>query len=235
MVLRCLHCKRFLAVASYLTLLLIRHGESLGNVEGRLEGQMSTALSVRGQWQTQQLAAYFKEQVKKQRPPTHIYSSPLQRAVETARPLAAIAGCPLQLAPQIQELHQGIFQGLTWTEANQHYPRLCAHLVATLDYQPVPGAETLAAAHQRAVSWYHRLRQQHQGGDVVWMVTHGGFMQQLIGVILGCDRTWQIPIRNTALFEFKLLSPTLAEADRYNPEHWKIEKFNAIPHLETKT
>lgn len=231
-------------MASYLTLLLIRHGESLGNVEGRLEGQMSTPLSARGQWQTQQLAAYFKQQIKAQAPPTciaptasptHIYSSPLQRAVETARPLAAVTGCPLQLAPQIQELHQGIFQGLTWSEANQHYPSLCAQLTATLDYQPVPEAETLAAAHQRAVGWYRRLRQRHQQGDVVWMVTHGGFMQQLIGVILGCDRTWQIPIHNTALFEFKLLNPSLAEDNQYNPEHWKIGKFNEIPHLEGKT
>ncbi|MBE9069603.1 histidine phosphatase family protein [Leptolyngbya cf. ectocarpi LEGE 11479] len=222
-------------MASYLTLLLIRHGESLGNVEGRLEGQMSTALSARGRWQTQQLAAYFKDQLKDQAPPTHIYSSPLQRAVETARPLAAVTGCPLQLAPQIQELHQGIFQGLTWSEANQRYSRLCKQLVATLDYQPVPAAETLAAAHQRAVSWYRTVGQRHQPGDVVWMVTHGGFMQQLIGVILGCDRTWQIPIRNTALFEFRLLNLSLTEENQYNPEHWKIEKFNEVPHLEGKT
>ncbi|MEM7062831.1 MAG: histidine phosphatase family protein [Cyanobacteria bacterium P01_B01_bin.77] len=221
-------------MTSYLTLLLIRHGESLGNIEGRLEGQMSTALSARGQWQTQQLAAYFKEQIKKQRPPTHIYSSPLQRAVETARPLETVTGCPLQLAPELQELHQGIFQGLTWSEANRRYPRLCAKLTATLDYRPVPEAEMLAAAHQRAVSWYRTVGRRHRAGDIVWMVTHGGFMQQLIGVILGCDRTWQIPIRNTALFEFRLLNPSLAEENRYNPEHWKIQKFNAVPHLEAK-
>ena len=56
-------------------------------------------------------------------------------------------------------------------------------------------------------------------------------MQQLIGVIMGCDRTWQIPIRHTALFEFWLLGPKPTQTDRHNPEHWKIMKFNETPHL----
>ena len=214
-------------MADYLKLLLIRHGESLGNVNGRLEGQMSTGLSVRGQHQAQKLAAYLQKYER----PTHLYSSPLQRAVETADPLQAITGCQLCLESDLQELHQGIFQGLTWTEANRQYPQICNALTVTLDYQPVPGAETLAAAYQRAINFYQTLCQRHRPGDVLWIVSHGGFMQQLIGVILGCDRTWQIPIHHTALFEFWLLSPELHPDSQYNPECWKIIKFNQTPHL----
>ncbi len=214
-------------MTNYLKLWLIRHGESLGNMEGRLEGQMSTPLSPQGQWQSQQLAAYLHHQG----PPTALYSSPLRRAVETAHYLTT--GQPPTLVADIQELHQGIFQGLTWAEASQRHPEICAALTQSLEYQPVPGAETPTAAHQRATDWYQTLWQRHAPGDMVWMVTHGGFMQQLIRVILGCDRTWQIPIRHTALFEFWLLNPIQTHSSHHNPEYWKILKFNETPHLKT--
>ncbi|NEZ56825.1 histidine phosphatase family protein [Adonisia turfae] len=219
-------------MAEYLKLLLVRHGESLGNLEGRLEGQMSTALSATGQWQARQLAAYLQEY---QPDPVCIYSSPLQRAVETAVYLDALIERPIQYEVALQELHQGIFQGLTWAEASNRYPQICEALTKTLDYQPVPEAETLVAAYQRAASWYQTLWQRHQPGDWVWMVTHGGFMQQLIRVILGCDRTWQIPIRHTALFEFWLLNPDLTKDRQHNSECWKIFKFNETPHLGQNT
>ncbi|ESA35898.1 phosphoglycerate mutase [Leptolyngbya sp. Heron Island J] len=218
-------------MADYLKLLLIRHAESVGNIDGRLEGQMSTSLSRNGQWQTAQLANYLYQH---QPPPTCLYSSPLQRATETAQPLALRIGCPLRLDMGLQELHQGIFQGLTWAEASHRYPQICAALITTLDYQPVPEAETPMAAHQRAVIWGQMLWQRHGPGDSVWMVTHGGFMQSLIRVILGCDRTWQIPIRHTAMFEFWLLHPDCTDGSQNNPEYWKILKFNETPHLQLK-
>ncbi len=214
-------------MTNYLKLVLMRHAESLGNVDGRLEGQLSTGLSAQGQLQTQQLGTYLQGQPA----PTHLYSSPLRRAVETAHGLESISGLVLQVDPLLQELHQGIFQGLTWPEASQRYPDLCVQLMTTLDYQPVPGAETLEAAHQRAVDWHHQLWQRHQPGDLLWIVSHGGLMQHLVRVILGCDRTWQIPIRNTAIFEFWLIGPSSAASRSHNHELWKIVKFNETPHL----
>lgn len=216
-------------MATYLKLLLIRHGESQGNVEGRLEGQMSTPLSPKGEWQAHQLATYLQQQT----PPTCLYSSPLQRAAQTASYLET-ADCLMRLDNELRELHQGIFQGLTWAEASDRYPQLCSELIATLDYQPVPGAEILTAAHQRAVKWYQTLWQRHTAGDVVWAITHGGFMQQLMRVILGCDRIWQMSIHHTALFEFWLLGPEVTPDNGQNPECWKILKFNETPHLACK-
>lgn len=214
-------------MTDYLKLVLIRHAESLGNVKGCLEGQTSTGLSPLGQHQARQLRTYLQTQPQA----THLYSSPLERAVATARVLEPLSGLTLQLDPLLQELHQGIFQSLTWPEASQRYPDLCAQLMATLDYQPVPEAETLMAAHQRAIKWHHQLWQRHRPGDRLWIVSHGGFMQHMVRVILGCDRTWQIPIRNTAIFEFWLSAPQVQPSSQNNPELWKIVKFNETPHL----
>ena len=206
----------------------MRHGESVGNLHGQLEGQTSTSLSAAGQRQVHQLATYLK---RSQSLPTVLYTSPLQRAIETACQIASETGCSLQIEPALQELHQGIFEGLTWDEACQQYPQVCSALVNTLDYRPVPGAESTQSAYQRAISWYQTLWQRHDPGDSIWMVSHGGFMQQLIRGILGCDRSWQIPIRHTALFEFWLLNPIVNKGNQNNPEYWKVVKFNETPHL----
>lgn len=215
------------AMTNYLKLLLMRHGESQGNIENRLEGQEGTPLSAHGHDQARRLAVYLKYQAA----PTCVYSSPLQRAVQTATYLSDAVSRPLHLDADLQELHQGIFQGLTWAEASQRYPQVCATLISTVDYQPVPGAEAPMTAYQRALRWYQSLWQRHGAGDVIWVVSHGGFLQQLMRVILGCDRSWQIPIRHTALFEVWLLSPQLTLDNQHNPEYWKIIKFNETPHL----
>ena len=58
-----------------LTLLLIRHAQSVGNAEGRMMGHGDDALSKQGIWQAHQLAKR-----ERSHPPTHIYSSPIARA-----------------------------------------------------------------------------------------------------------------------------------------------------------
>lgn len=217
-------------LADYLKLMLMRHGESVGNVDKRLEGQTSTSLSARGQQQAHQLAIYLKQQSL----PTVLYSSPLRRAIETAGQIALLTRCSPQIESALQELHQGIFEGLTWAEACHQYPQVCSSLSATFDFLPVPGAESPEQAHQRAVAWYQTLWQRHAPGESIWMVSHGGFMQHLIRVILGCDRSWQIPIGHTALFEFWLVSSDLNQGNQTNPECWKVLKFNETPHLSLK-
>ncbi|MEM9906074.1 MAG: histidine phosphatase family protein [Cyanobacteria bacterium P01_D01_bin.44] len=214
---------------AFLKLLLIRHAQSLGNAEARMEGQSSTPLTPLGQHQAQQLTRYLQNHAE---PPSHCYSSPLLRAVQTAKtliePYPGLAISPLD---SLQELHQGIFQGLTWAEATARHRDLCRQLTGTLTYRPVPQAEPLAAAWQRAHRCVHNLR-NHQAGDVVWAISHGGFMQHLIAAILGCDRTWKLPIGHTAIFEFWLaLNHENGTESLFNPECWQIKQFNNTDHL----
>jgi broad specificity phosphatase PhoE len=220
---------------SYLRLLLIRHAQSAGNEVGRMEGQGSTGLSPLGQWQAHTLGNFLKAQ---EFAPSHCYSSPLLRATQTAAALVAAwsdQGIVVQPVDALQELHQGIFQGLTWAEAVAHYPELCQQLMTHPQYLPVPEAETLVEAQHRVQRWWQQLLVNHQPGDRIWVISHGGLMQYLIAQILGCDRIWQMAIEPTALFEF-----WLAETDgdathphRLNPEWWKIIRFNTRPHLST--
>ncbi len=232
---------------AYLKLLLIRHAQSLGNLQGQMEGQNSTELSAEGHRQAQQLS----HRLAQSELPTHIYSSPLLRASQTTHHLTSELqrlGHPSysRQTSALQEMHQGVFQGLTWTQAQLQYPEICAQLLSSLIWQPVPQAESLVAARDRARSWVKHILSQHHTGDVIWAVSHEGFLQQLISVVMGCDRTWKIPIAHTAIFEFWLASTLYQNAwhqdawqsqeqtrgnDQFNPECWVLRRFNDYSHL----
>ena len=222
----------------HLKILLIRHAQSLGNAQGQMEGQRSTALSELGHTQAQQLKAYLMTQEL----PTHLYVSSLLRAQQTIQPLITSLQqrkhpFRIQQTNALRELHQGIFQGLTWTEAQLKHPGICAKLLSSMAWQPVPEAESLVDARARARLWLKHVLDKHSPGDVIWAVSHEGFLQQLISVVMGCDRTWRIPIPHTALFEFWLASTQYQnqwqslQGDRFNPEFWLLKRFNDCAHL----
>ncbi|MEO0532802.1 MAG: histidine phosphatase family protein [Cyanobacteria bacterium P01_A01_bin.123] len=241
-----------------LKLILLRHAQSIGNAQGRMEGQHSSPLSVQGQQQANELAIVLKHHWS----PTHLYCSPLQRAQETLHhlltscnyssfpalalsdsPLTPLLPCspsphppiPLTLCNTLQEAHGGIFQNLTWAEACDRYPEICHRLEHSPDWQPVPQAETPAAVRQRSRQFLHRILQTHRNGDRLWIVTHSWLLQHLISEILGSDRTWGIAIAPTAWFEFSLDRDRWGQSgpNQYNGELWKIHRFNDTSHRHT--
>jgi len=211
-------------------LLLIRHAESEGNDRQQMLGQLEDPLSPHGIWQAQLLGQFLAEQVGH---PTHLYSSPLQRAVVTLDILRVgytkfVDPLPIQTADALLEIHNGIFQGLTWDEALQQHPQICQQLLSTEDWIPIPGGETLQECCDRTHHFICSLYQTHNNADCIWIVTHGGIMQYLIAAILGTPTVWGIQIDNTALFEFDL---TLPWQPTLNPQRCRIRRFNARPHL----
>ncbi len=206
-----------------------------------MQGQADFELSFTGQQQAKKLA---KRLLAEDWCPDHIYSSPLKRARQTAQVLinafepvaVASVGTTTQLesAEELKELHNGVFQGLTWQEAQTAYPNLCRELETSLEVLPIPGAEPLNEVRDRARIFVQRLLQRHRNSDRVWIVTHGGILQFLVAELLGCDRTWGLSIRSTALFEFWLDCSRwhLNDQNRWNTALWQIRRFNDAQHLD---
>lgn len=211
-----------------------------------MEGQSSTDLTDRGRQQAKQLArslvasaSTYLASSQGASWPTHLYTSPLSRAEQTSLYLAEAlqqADRPVRtiVDSQLQEIHQGIFQGLTWPEAQAQFPKLCAQLMSSLSWQPVPGAESPLAARIRSRDWLQQILKTHQPGDFVWAVSHAGLMLHLIAEIMGCDRTWKTTIDHTAVFEFWLSQVLYKPAtershlDLFNPEQWILKRFNQV-------
>jgi broad specificity phosphatase PhoE len=218
--------------------LMIRHAESLGNREYRIQGRMDYALSMQGIEQAHALGQALVTHIWK---PTHIYTSSLQRTVHTAEILRDYwatreSTVNLTLCPDLQEIKNGILEGLTWAEVQEQYSDLAAALMASSDWVPIPGAEGLKAARDRAQKFIQTMTTQHHNEDRLWVVTHGGFLQYLVAAMLGCDRTWGLSIPPTAMFEFELDLDrwNTTDQNRYNAQLWKIHRFNDASHLVTE-
>jgi len=243
-----------------LKLLFIRHAQSTGNQQRRMQGQGDFELSDEGKLQAERLA---KRLLAESWHPTCIYSSPLKRAAQTAEILLAqVLAKPLptvisdlvddelvdplespssqrgsdvavEYASELQEFQNGIFQGLTWAEARTRYPDLCNTLEASPDWIQIPGAESLKAARARAHRFIEILLDRHRNEQQIWIVTHSWILQHLIAELMGCDRSWRIHARNTALFEFWIDRSRWQRTDqnRFNTDLWQIRRFNDCRHL----
>lgn len=241
----------------FLKLLFIRHAQSIGNQEKRMQGHGSFELSVLGQQQAEKLA---RRLVAEGWHPTHVYSSPLKRAAQTTEILMqqlATAALPaavsdlidsdtltdaaesshpplqVQYADELREFQNGIFQGLTWDEAVEQYPDFCQKLEVSPDWIPIPGAESLQAARDRAERFIQHVLHTHRNGDHLWVITHSWILQHLVAALLGSDRSWRLRASNTALFEFWIDQSrwTRLDQNRFNTDLWQIRRFNDCRHL----
>ncbi len=98
-------------------LLVIRHGETAWNTEGRIQGHIDIPLNDKGRWQADRLAtALIDEEVDA------IYSSDLERARDTAQAVASALKQPLQLHTGLRERHFGRLEGHTQVEVAAQWP-----------------------------------------------------------------------------------------------------------------
>lgn len=216
-------------------IMIIRHAESVGNREYRIQGRVDYALSEQGIEQAHALGQFLVNQCWK---PTHIYVSPLQRTVHTAEILRdywATRGDVVALThcSELQEVNNGILEGLTWAEAQMRHPSLCTELMEAADWIPIPAAESWTEVRARAESLTRRLMAQHHNHDRLWLVSHGGFLQYVVSSLLSSNRTWGLSIPPTAIFEFEIDLERWEESGQvpHNALLWRIRRFNEVGHL----
>lgn len=147
-------------------LILVRHGETEHNRDGLTLGRADVPLNDRGRAQAVALAASFA------RPPAAIYTSPLVRASDTARAIAAATGVAVVTEPDLIEMDVGEMEHLTGTELRERYPEfLRLWLSGDATDARMPGGETLRDVQTRAWAAIDRFRSEWPEGDVVG-VTH---------------------------------------------------------------
>src|SRR5258706_9615965 len=166
-------------------LLIVRHGESVANAEGRMQGQRDYPLSAIGEEQAARLgrflcAAGFCFDAA--------YTSPLTRARSTAKALTSALGLPeAELAPELAELHAGSLQGLTRDEIAERFPGFLQRGVTELGDFSEYGGESYADVQLRVRSLVERWQLQHRGdAHRVLAVAHGGTNFHLVKVLV-CD------------------------------------------------
>jgi probable phosphomutase (TIGR03848 family) len=162
------------------TVFLIRHGENDFMKKGRLAGWLPHIhLNERGRVQAESLAKHLQP-VKLQA----IYTSPLERAVETAEPLARAKGLPLLKRAGLTEVDVGRWQGQSlrllrrrklW-QTVQHVPSMARF----------PEGESFTEAQARAVAELENILREHKSrGAAVACFSHSDIIKLIIAHYLG--------------------------------------------------
>ena len=197
-------------------LLLVRHGETAWNAEGRLQGSEDICLSEKGRRQARLVGARLAD--------TSLdvaYSSDQSRARETAQHILEGRDVVLNPIPELRERSHGVFEGLTVRERKDRYPEMfAASLVKDLDFAP-DGGETFRGTNRRMAGWAHGFLQDHLKKTVL-VVGHGGSLRGAIIAWMGFpdESTWRFLLANCGL----------SIIDTY-ADNAVLRLFNDISHL----
>lgn len=165
-------------------LILVRHGETEHNRGQLTLGRADVPLNARGIAQAQAVAATFTHN------PDVVYSSPLSRALETARAIAARAGVAPRVDAAFIEMDVGALEHLTGLELRERHPEfLRAWFSEDAATARMEGGETLAEVQDRAWDAIGRLNMEHGDGEVV-VVTHNFVILATVCRALGLP-LWQ--------------------------------------------
>lgn len=178
-------------------LLVVRHGETAFNAEGRFSGQLDIPLSPLGAQQAEALG----QRLALERLDV-IVASDLQRARATAQAIARHHGLPVEEDVDLREIAFGAWEGETYDEVVARNPAMVQCWEADPTITAPPGGETVTQLHARVVRaldrWYGRSPQS----TVLWVV-HGGVIEVLLCHVLEVElhRRWEFRHDNAALTE----------------------------------
>ena len=199
------------------TLYLIRHGETDANVAGVWQGSTDSPLNARGEAQARALARRLADEAL---PITAIYTSPLQRARQTAENIArALGDVPVIPDPGLAEFHLGEWEGLSYEQLRDE-KRLWARMAEDPDFAP-PGGESPRAFAIRLLNSIQTIAQKHAGESVA-VVGHGGAMATVLSLLIDQDGgRWR---------EYLMHNASLTELV-FDPEP-RLVTFSDIAHLK---
>jgi probable phosphoglycerate mutase len=162
---------------------LVRHGHTAANSPAgmRLSGWTDTPLSDRGRVE----AALAARALARRPAPAALYASPLQRARDTAAAIGAALGLEPRLVPELREIHCGEVDGRSVEHVRAHHAAEWARNGEEADERfRWPGGESYRELRARCLRAVRALAARHPGERVV-VVTHAGFVTQVLGSIAG--------------------------------------------------
>lgn len=160
-------------------IILVRHGETEWNRDGRFLGWRESNLTEVGRRQADALAFFQRDT-----PLAAIYSSPLRRTMITAQTINAHHGLEIHADLRLRELNQGDVEGLTAGQIRARFPGLLEQLNADPTGVRVPGGEGLDELQARAWGALRDIMDAHPA-DTVAVVTHMMTIKTLVARILG--------------------------------------------------
>lgn len=198
-------------------IILVRHGETTWNIEGRYQGQEDTHLSERGLKQGAMLAEGLR----------HIHidrciSSPLQRSYKTCQLCAELHQLPVETDERLLEINHGSWEGILAPEIAAKYPKEFAfwhtkpHLVQMPD-----GGENLEDVRHRVRAAFDEYAEKYPN-ETILVAAHDAVNKAIICDLMGAgmEHFWQIKQDNTCINVLEC-----------NEGIWRLVLLNSTNHL----
>jgi broad specificity phosphatase PhoE len=149
-----------------------------------------------------------------------IYTSPLERTLATARPLASTLGCELTQLDALAELHFGEWTGKMFTDL--HHDSQWRHFNLFRSGTQIPGGESMLGVQARAVEALLSLRELHPNARVL-VVSHGDVIKAVVMHFLGIalDFCGRLDIAPASITQLELHEHTA-----------RVPRLNDTAHLE---
>ena len=174
----------------------VRHGESVYNREGMIQGWLDVPLSTLGESQAAAAGAALAELCRNEadtagnaangadRPaPERVFASPLRRAFQTAEAVSRALVLPVEPVESLREINVGEFQGQTRIEISKKYPDTWACWLSCDPDFALPGGETRRHLAERGASALRELSQLSHRAVVV--VSHGAILTATFKLLMG--------------------------------------------------
>lgn len=190
---------------------LIRHGETDWNAARRIQGHSDIPLNEMGKRQALRLAERLQHI-----PISRICASDLQRAVETALPLAECLGLPVHRFGDLRERHYGEWEGRSYEEVRTEMPDVNTWTEQNRRYN----IETFSSMQQRGVNCLRSIVQENTSEHLV-VISHGGMLNAILHYMSSGEHgTGKTRWGNTALTHVE-----------YAADTWVLRAINDGSHL----
>jgi glucosyl-3-phosphoglycerate phosphatase len=200
-------------------LVLVRHGESVWNAEGRIQGQQCAGLSEIGHAQAEVTANALADSY----PDAQLVASDLQRTMETALPLSKALGREIVQDARLRERSFGAWEGRLRHEVvagdGVRWDRFLTGEDAVVEEV---GGETASQLADRVEPLFRELLDSTEDGHVTIAVTHGGPVWHGTHRLLGLDIPTLGGVSNACVTEF------IATGDG---ERLVLDRWNQVSHL----
>jgi broad specificity phosphatase PhoE len=177
---------------------LIRHGETEFNRLGVFRGRYEVDLNERGRRQAQEIGRALKaEDIG------FLLTSPLRRAVETARTIAGELGIQYRIDQAFNNIDLGRWQGVEKDKIKGDFPEMWRTWTTEPERLRIPDGETVDEVRQRAASRLLKIVEVEESGFGI--VTHRSVIKGLAASMLGVTSPyfWKFYIDNAAYSVFE--------------------------------
>ena len=200
-------------------LLLVRHGVTDWNREGRFQGHLDPPLADDGRMEAELLGERLRADERLR--PVRVVSSTLARARQTAEVIGARVGLTIEPDSRLIEIGQGDWEGRTHADLAVSDPDRYAAWRRDAGIRQPPGGESIESATGRVAALLDELTEVPDRWPVC-IVSHGGTLRIMARVLLATSATapWSLDVDNASM------SVCSVRDDR-----WRLDRWNDTLHL----